>query len=160
MPQLRIATPRQKYCVHKQCAKRRGIPFELTFDEWMTIWDASGRFKERGRLRHEYHMARHGDVGPYAVGNVKIITASQNIKEIKGKKGRKMPPRSAEHAAKIGRANTGKKASLETRKKLSALRKGAKMNLSAAERMRRSAAITKLNSLASHRAKQVAGRWP
>jgi hypothetical protein len=134
--------------------------FELTFEEWLEIWEASGHFKKRGRLAHEYHMARHGDRGPYAIGNVKIITANQNIKEIKGKKGRKLPPFSTEHRRKLSEAHTGKKASAKTRKKLSALRKGAKMNLSADERMRRSAAITKLNSLASHRAKQVAGRWP
>jgi hypothetical protein len=105
-------------------------------------------------------MARHGDVGPYAIGNVKIVTASQNIVEIKGKKGRKLPPRSIEHRRKISEALTGKKASAATRKKLSAMRKGVKMRLSADERLRRSVAITKLNSLASHRAKQVAGRWP
>jgi hypothetical protein len=160
MPNVRIATPRNKYSVHKACAKRRGIAFELTFEEWFEIWEVSGHFEKRGRSRHEYHMARHGDRGAYAVGNVKIITASQNIKEIKGKKGRKMPPRSAEHRRKISEANTGKKASAKTRKKLSVMRKGVKMNLSAEERARRSVAITKLNSLASHRAKQVAGRWP
>jgi hypothetical protein len=155
-----MPTPRSRYSNHKACAKRRGIPFDLTFEEWFAIWEASGHFEERGRSRHEYHMARHGDRGSYAVGNVKIITASENIKEIKGKKGRKRSPFSEEHRRRLSEAHTGKKASAKTRKKLSALRKGAKMSLSADERMRRSVAITKLNSLASHRAKQVAGRWP
>jgi hypothetical protein len=156
----RTLTPRHKYLNHKACAKRRGIAFELTFEEWLDIWNRSGRFSQRGRRASEYQMARHGDVGPYAIGNVKIVTASQNIVEIKGKKGRKLPPRSIEHRRKISEALTGKKASAATRKKLSAMRKGVKMRLSADERLRRSVAITKLNSLASHRAKQVAGRWP
>jgi hypothetical protein len=105
-------------------------------------------------------MARHGDTGPYAVDNVKIITTRENVAEVKGKKGRKRPPFSAEHKRKLSEAHIGKKASAATRKKLSAMRKGVKMRLSADERLRRSVAITKLNGLASHRAKQVAGRWP
>lgn len=156
MPHPHIA----KYWVQKAGAKRRSIIFELTFEEWLEIWEASGHFEERGRQAHQYHMARHGDRGPYAVGNVKIITASQNIKEGKGCKGLKRPPFSEEHRRRLSEGHTGKKASAKTRKKLSVLRKGAKMNLSEDERMRRSVAITKLNSLASHRAKQVAGRWP
>jgi hypothetical protein len=160
MPQLRIAIIRQKYSVHKACAKRRGIAFELTFEEWLEIWEASGHFEERGTRSHQYHMARHGDLGPYAVGNVKIVTASQNAAEGKGSKGWKYPPRSAEHRKKLSEANTGNKPSAETLLKLSAIRKGKKLNLSPEERLRRSVAITTLNSLSDHRAKQVAARWP
>jgi hypothetical protein len=158
---MRIRTTAlDKYWTHKACAKRRGVVFKLTFEEWLNIWEVSGRFSQRGRRAHEYHMARHGDAGPYAVGNVKIITSSQNIAGRKSRKGWKCPPFSEEHRRRLSEAHTGKKASAKTRKKLSAMRKGVKMNLSAAERLRRSVAITKLNSLASHRAKQVAGRWP
>src|SRR6187399_1527185 len=128
-------TPRAKYSAHKATAKRRGIAFELTFEEWMAIWEASGRFGERGRRAHEYHMARHGDLGPYTVSNVKIITTSQNAAEVKNRKGRKCQPFSEEHRRRLSEAHTGKKASAETRRKLSALRKGVKMNLSADERM-------------------------
>lgn len=160
MPRLHIATPQSKYSVHKACAKRRGIAFELTFEEWLTIWVNSGHFEERGRGANQYHMARHGDLGPYTVGNVKIITASRNTAEVKGRKGRRLRPRSEEHRRKIREALTGRKASVETRQKLSAMRIGVKMNLSRAEKLRRSLALTKLNSSSAHRAKQVAGRWP
>jgi hypothetical protein len=160
MPRTRIANSRTKYVVHKAGAKRRGIAFELTFEEWLTIWEASDHFEERGRKASQYHMARHNDTGAYAAGNVKIITASQNIIEIKGRKGRKMPPRSEEHMRKISEANTGKKASAETRRKLSAVRLGVKMNLSPEERLRRSARMMDLNNSSGHRAKLVAARWP
>jgi hypothetical protein len=160
MPQLRIATPRSKYSAHKADAKRRGIAFELTFEEWLKIWETSGHFEDRGRRANQYHMARHGDRGPYAVDNVKIITASQNAAEGKGSKGWRYPPRSVEHRKKLSGANTGNKPSAETLLKLSAIRRGKKMNLSPEERLRRSEAITALNNSGIHRAKQVAGRWP
>src|ERR1700691_4303747 len=80
------ATPENKFYGHMARAKRRGIPFELTFNEWWDIWTSSGHWNERGRYRHQYVMARHGDVGPYAVGNVKIITNSENVKEVCGER--------------------------------------------------------------------------
>lgn len=62
-------------------AKQRGIEWLLTFDEWWAIWTESGHWQERGHNFGCYVMARHGDVGPYAVGNVSIITHSQNISD-------------------------------------------------------------------------------
>jgi hypothetical protein len=155
-----MPSPRIAYNVHKAGAKRRGIAFELRFEEWLKIWKDSGHFEKRGRFSGQYHMARHNDRGAYAADNVYIITASQNVKEVQGKKGKKRPPFSAEHKRKLSVANTGKKASAETRKKLSAAHTGVKMDLSREERLRRSAVMTKLNSCSAHRAKQVAGRWP
>ena len=32
-------TPKFKYHVQKNVAKRRGIPFELTYEEWWSIWE-------------------------------------------------------------------------------------------------------------------------
>jgi hypothetical protein len=55
---------------------RRNMGFHLTFDEWMTIWTESGHFHERGL--GGYVMARNNDSGPYAIGNVKIITQREN----------------------------------------------------------------------------------
>jgi hypothetical protein len=59
-------------------AKLRGVAFELTAEEWWKIWQDSGKFEQRGQRSHQYCMARFGDVGPYAVGNVEIITMCQN----------------------------------------------------------------------------------
>ena len=63
---------------HKVTAKVRKIEFLLTYEEWIRIWIDSGHLHERGRGKNKYCMARYGDVGPYAIGNVKIITNSEN----------------------------------------------------------------------------------
>ena len=39
---------KQKYDQHKYRAERRGIPFELTFKQWLKIWQDSGHLRERG----------------------------------------------------------------------------------------------------------------
>src|SRR5258708_20675452 len=74
-------TLRIKFKAHKDNARSRGIPFELTFEQWMSIWRNSGRLSQRGRGRGEFVMARFGDIGPYAVDNVQIVTTGQNVRE-------------------------------------------------------------------------------
>lgn len=63
----------------KRNARQRGIGWNLKFWEWWSIWQASGRWGERGRTADQYVMCRFGDSGPYEVGNVYIDTASNNI---------------------------------------------------------------------------------
>jgi hypothetical protein len=76
--------PRWRY--HRRHAKDRKIPFLLTFDQWLQIWIDSGHIHESGTRNHQYCMARYGDKGPYAVGNVRIVTVAQNHAEnTKGK---------------------------------------------------------------------------
>jgi hypothetical protein len=91
-----------KYTTHKALAKRRGVPFELTREQWLKVWIDSGHIFERGSLGHQYVMARLGDRGSYVLGNVKIITGAENISE----------------------AQTGRVASLEARQRQSAAKKG------------------------------------
>lgn len=86
------------YDQQRRNAKRRGIPFLLTYKQWLRIWQDSGHLHERGPKSHQYVMARLGDVGPYAVGNVKIVTAAENHKSKR---------LSAEARAKIGAASRG-----------------------------------------------------
>jgi hypothetical protein len=59
-------------------AKHRGIEFLLTFGEWWTIWETSGKWEQRGCRKGQYVMARHGDIGPYQRDNVRICTVSDN----------------------------------------------------------------------------------
>ena len=66
---------------HRQRAKRRGIPFLLSFPDWWGIWQASGHWGRRGRHANEYCMARIGDTGAYVTGNVAIKTAAENMQE-------------------------------------------------------------------------------
>ncbi len=94
----RDANPeRFTYEKRRQDAKRRGIPFLLTFDEWWSIWDASGKWDQRGQHTGQYMMARLGDVGPYAVGNVRIITCNENVSEQHRFKPKRGPYRKRRH---------------------------------------------------------------
>lgn len=68
-------SPRGKFSTHKTHATERGIAFLLTFDEWWELWYRHWEDKD-GLV-----MARYGDTGPYAVGNVRIDTVSANISE-------------------------------------------------------------------------------
>lgn len=70
---------KQKYMANKTSAKQRNIEFRLTFEEWRDWWLATGHFHERGRKRGQYAMARYGDVGPYALGNIQCITNTDNV---------------------------------------------------------------------------------
>lgn len=72
---------RNAYYFHKRRAVSYGIGFELTFRDWLGIWYASGKLGERGSHRNEYCMARYFDRGAYSLGNVKIITNTENIAE-------------------------------------------------------------------------------
>ena len=71
---------KQVYMTHKRNAKKRNIDFFLTFDEWLDIWNKSGKLHLRGRKKGQYCMARIGDVGPYMVGNVYIELSDINCK--------------------------------------------------------------------------------
>jgi len=86
---------RRAFHYQRKGAHKRGIRFLLTFEEWMKIWLDSGHLSERGKYRGQYVMSRPGDRGPYAVGNVKIVTVEANI--IEGKLGK--------HPSKQARAN-------------------------------------------------------
>lgn len=72
-------TPKGRYRQHKANAKRRGVPFELTYEQWYDLWEPFlGR---SGSWPGGYVMARRGDEGPYAVGNVAIVPHGQNVAE-------------------------------------------------------------------------------
>lgn len=70
----------RKYAQQTKNAAARGVEFSMTFPQWWAVWQASGKWNERGRGMG-YVMARTGDVGPYAIGNVYICTQSQNSKD-------------------------------------------------------------------------------
>jgi len=68
------------YKVQKSNARTRGISFLLTFEQWLELWNASGKLEQRGRGAAEFCMCRNGDVGPYELGNVFIGTGSENAR--------------------------------------------------------------------------------
>jgi hypothetical protein len=80
-PLRQSGTRANSYAQQRKSAAERGVPWELTFREWWQIWSESGRWQERGVGRNGYCMARHGDVGPYKVGNVSIQSSLQNSRD-------------------------------------------------------------------------------
>lgn len=69
------------YVRHKSGSKRRGIPFRITFNQWWNWWAMDDRWSRRGRSACSLVMARHGDVGPYAISNIYCATHAQNVRD-------------------------------------------------------------------------------
>lgn len=104
-PDHKLVALKQSWHFQKARASKRGIEFLLTFEEWLKIWTDSGHLHERGRLKHQYCMARNGDCGPYAVGNVSIMTMEENQRsQINPWLGRKATD---EHKAKLSAGMLG-----------------------------------------------------
>lgn len=80
---------RHKYNCHKSKAKYRGIEFKLTFEEWWGVWEASGKWEQRGKTIGKYCMSRYSDQGPYEIGNVYIQLWTENTSQ--AHKGSKKP---------------------------------------------------------------------
>jgi len=160
---------KNKWNLHRLSAASRGIPFELSFEEWLDIWVKSGHWNERGRKAGQYCMSRYGDVGPYSKDNVFIQLASDNSRQIyhppmsdenrrrardrfRGKTASSTTREkrsksllghsvSVETRQKISKANTGRSLSTETREKLSKALTGRKLNEATRQRMQESAKI-------------------
>lgn len=75
------STPKGKYCRQKANAVRRGLAFSLTFEQWWTLWERSGKWKRRGNRRGQYQMCRIGDRGGYEPGNVYIGLMEGNVSD-------------------------------------------------------------------------------
>jgi NUMOD3 motif len=135
---------RTAFAVQRAKAKQRGISFELDYEGWLLIWIKSGKLSQRGKKRGQYVMARFGDKGPYAAGNVKIIKVVKNLREwCVGHK------HSDESKAKIGRASSlrvGWKHTEETKQKIARARLGQKPTEEARQNMR----IARIEWLARH----------
>jgi hypothetical protein len=73
---------KKDFYAQKSNAKIRGIEWELTFDEWLSIWESSGHLINRGRGIGKYVMSRIGDIGPYSFNNVFIQLWEKNREEV------------------------------------------------------------------------------
>lgn len=89
LKELRRIGALRAYQYQKRNAKIRAIPWKLTFIQWWTIWERSGKYQERGRAKESYVMSRIKDSGGYEFGNVCIKTLQENSREaVKVWKGR------------------------------------------------------------------------
>jgi hypothetical protein len=75
-----VKTARGVYWQQKNNARRRGIPWEFTFDSWWKLWQESGHWEQRGNKPGRYCCGRHGDAGPYNEKNCSIILFEDNLK--------------------------------------------------------------------------------
>ena len=60
-------------------AKKRGIEWQFTYDEWVDWWGDD--IHKRGPYRGQLVMARYNDTGPYHPDNVFKTTCSQNVRD-------------------------------------------------------------------------------
>ncbi len=79
-------TPKGRFVTQKASATRRGIPWELSFEDWWKIWEKSGKWEMRGNRAGQFCMARIGDEGCYSKDNIEIKLLEANSREIKKNK--------------------------------------------------------------------------
>lgn len=83
--QLRdMVKPTRAYSSQRSNAHKRGIEWKFNLWTWWQVWQASGKWDQRGRGQG-YVMCRINDEGPYAPGNVFIALAAENSSSRKGK---------------------------------------------------------------------------
>ena len=70
------ANPKRQYTQQKAGAKRRGIEFLLTFEQWLEWW--GNDLERRGTGEFDLQMCRKLDAGPYSLENIYKGTASEN----------------------------------------------------------------------------------
>jgi hypothetical protein len=76
--QYYTSNPRGAYTRQRANARRRGLEWRFTFETWWEVWEASGKWQQRGMGKDKYCMSRRGDKGPYSPENVVIIPFNAN----------------------------------------------------------------------------------
>jgi len=71
----------QKFKKQLNNARLRGVVFNLTFPQWVAVWEESGLYDARGRGKSGYCMARYGNTGAYEIGNVYIASVIENSRD-------------------------------------------------------------------------------
>ena len=117
-------TPKRRFQLHRANSKRRGIGFNLTFEEWWDIWQSSGFWHLRGNRKGQYVMSRYQDQGDYEVGNVFIQLFENNLREVSVKS------KSSATKTKMSLAKKGKALTTEHKAAISAAKKAPRRVLS------------------------------
>ena len=134
---------KRAYIDQRAGARKRNIPFLLTFDQWLNWWINSGHLDQRGSKRGQYCMCRFNDTGPYSLDNIycdthanntifahkgKVITEETRDKLRQSHLGQKHHPESYVKGIETKRQNgiliggmKGKKHTEETKQKMSAI---------------------------------------
>lgn len=69
----------------RQPLKKMGYEVNMTLAEWCVWWEHSGKWKERGRGRHNYCMARIDIEKPFSIDNVECIMVKDKRYPYRGK---------------------------------------------------------------------------
>ena len=69
---------RAAYSNQKHSAKKLGIPFLFTFEQWSEWWH--DRWSQRGRKAGQLQMGRKGNSGPFSPDNVECATKEEKQK--------------------------------------------------------------------------------
>jgi hypothetical protein len=98
---------RHAYASHRRGARKRGIPFQFTFEQWSEWWLTDNRWSRRGRKAGQLQMGRKSNSGPYSPDNIECVTKEQKQKaQLVGLSS--LPPgKRAEIAKKAGLARCG-----------------------------------------------------
>lgn len=73
---------RRKWQTKKDSAKRRGITFNLSLDDYKLLMSQAGVTLEMiGNKKGQYVIGRYNDEGNYSIGNCRFITTTENHKE-------------------------------------------------------------------------------
>ena len=123
-----MSNPRKAYRTHKNYAAGRGIIWRFTYISWWKKWCKSGHWKERGRCRGQYQMARFGDKGAYSPDNVRICTIEENLREATHKFSKEARTKISV-AMQGNKHRLGIKCSIETKRKMSVAHQGQKTSL-------------------------------
>lgn len=72
-----------KYCYSnlKSNSKRRGIEFELTYEEFVQFCYATNYIAGKGRTKTSYSIDRIDNTKGYTLDNIRILTVSENARK-------------------------------------------------------------------------------
>lgn len=73
---------RNQFRYNRNYAQYANIPWELTLGQWWDIWQKSGHWNDRG-TGHGYVLSRNDKLKGFSIGNVEVISASENLKRIR-----------------------------------------------------------------------------
>ena len=80
----------KKFLTSRNNASKRGIDWKLTFKEWLTWWQSTGHYQDRGRGNGKYVMARVGDSGAYELANIFCHKHGDNVRDAQRNKPKKL----------------------------------------------------------------------
>lgn len=66
-------SPTAKFVRAQAAARRRGVPWELTFNQWLNLWEDSGHCNADGPNTTQYRLVRFNDTGAFRMGNAVVI---------------------------------------------------------------------------------------